>query len=87
MIKESDYSIIFIDVNMPDMDGFELLGEIRKYYSKLNKEMPYVIMVSGQHINSFVEKSREYGAYTTMSKPYDFEELVNLIEQIKNTKD
>lgn len=42
--KDSDYDIIFIDWQMPDINGFEAARRIRQLYS--GKNLPFLIMIT-----------------------------------------
>ncbi|MBU1535000.1 response regulator, partial [Myxococcota bacterium] len=49
--------LVFLDVNMPGMDGFATLTGIRNVNSSIK-----VIMISGDSSPAFVERARELGA-------------------------
>jgi CheY-like chemotaxis protein len=64
--------IIFLDINMPKMDGREFLTELRKY-EKL-RTIPIVIFSTS--INSVeVEFFNKMGVFTFFNKPRDFDQL------------
>jgi CheY-like chemotaxis protein len=42
-----DFNLIFIDNNMPIMDGCDASLLIRKYMDKMNLEQPIIICVTG----------------------------------------
>ena len=73
----------FIDVIMPDTDGFELLKKIRGF----NQALP-VIMMSG-----YIEDSRSqkkvnfYGARGVYYKGRDFQEALDLLERALTKED
>ena len=72
-IAENDSAdIILSDINMPEMNGLELLARIKKKYpSKI------CIMMSGDPAN---EKSvRELGADGYLNKPFQASELSDLL--------
>lgn len=62
--------LIMSDINMPDMDGFELLQEVRK----LNGTLPFYV-VSAYESNEFRAKAESLGAQRFLSKPVDFNAL------------
>ncbi|HHT9117397.1 MAG TPA: response regulator [Candidatus Hypogeohydataceae bacterium YC38] len=77
MAKQSDYSLIFIDAKMPEVNGFQAMKEIKKI-------KPYipVVMFTGYKIENFMERSRDCGARATMRKPFDVEDVLKLTEEI-----
>jgi CheY-like chemotaxis protein len=71
--------VIFLDINMPKMDGRELISEIRKH-EKL-KRIPIVIFSTS--INSVeVEYFNRMGVFTFFNKPTDFDQLCNSLRLI-----
>jgi CheY-like chemotaxis protein len=67
--------IVITDVEMPNMDGFELTKNIRS--NPLTAHIP-VIVISGNS-DGYEEKAREVGADLILGKPYS---ETQMIEQI-----
>jgi DNA-binding NtrC family response regulator len=69
-LEESNVDVLLCDINMPRMDGMELL---RRVHERPNP--PEVIMLTGQGtIETAVEAMRS-GAYDYLTKPYSINEL------------
>ena len=69
-LEESNVDVLLCDINMPNMDGMELL---RRVHERPNP--PEVIMLTGQgSIETAVEAMR-LGAYDYLTKPYSINEL------------
>jgi DNA-binding NtrC family response regulator len=64
-----------LDVNLPDGNGVDLLGEIKS----LNPKLP-VIMVSGAYSDALFARVVRNGGYTLMEKPFSINSLVFNIE-------
>lgn len=71
--------IIFMDVNMPKMNGIDCLKEIKK--SPLLKYIP-VIMYSTSCSPAYQKECFASGAVLYVEKPSDFVQLCNLLRQI-----
>lgn len=69
-IKFEKYSIILLDINIPDFNGFEVLGFLNK--NKIN--IP-VIVTSAYSEKSSKLQAFKFGAVDYMVKPIDPEEL------------
>lgn len=69
--------VVFLDIKMPDMDGFEVLKGLRKNIK--TKDIP-VIAVSGNAMVEDVEKGFEAGFNNYLTKPIDFKKMVKMIE-------
>lgn len=72
-------AIIFLDLNMPRMNGFECLQEIRKS-SRLNA-IPVVIFSTTSQ-NQAIDKVYEQGANYYIRKPNTFAMLKEVIERM-----
>ncbi|MEI6897082.1 MAG: response regulator [Psychromonas sp.] len=73
-IKQGKGDIVFLDLNMPIMDGYQVLEEIHK-----NDLPSIVIVISGDIQPEAHKKVRQLGAIDFIKKPIDQEELINLL--------
>jgi CheY-like chemotaxis protein len=69
--------VVFLDINMPGMNGFEILKHVRN--SLNNKHLP-IVMFSTSGDETAIEKSRELGASYYVQKSSAFEQLKKSIE-------
>ncbi|MBT3273222.1 MAG: response regulator [Spirochaetales bacterium] len=69
-VKEAKYDLVILDVNMPYLDGTEMLPFLRKAIP----DVP-VVMISGMDGLDVVRKTLREGAYDYLVKPLDFDEL------------
>jgi CheY-like chemotaxis protein len=65
--KENRYDAIFVDVEMPGMDGFELCSKI--HLTSINANAPVVFVTSHSDFVSR-KKSTEAGGYDLIAKPF-----------------
>lgn len=68
---------IFLDINMPGMNGLEALKQVRALSA--HKELP-VVMFSTSGDDSTIERSRELGASLYVQKSGMFDQLKRSIE-------
>jgi response regulator RpfG family c-di-GMP phosphodiesterase len=68
-----DIDLILMDVQMPDMDGFEAASEIKKLDS--GKDIPIIFVTAVYNDDPFVRKGYEVGGIDYFSKPFDPEIL------------
>lgn len=78
-IKAADLVLILSDINMPGINGIELLRILKEQYSHLK-----VFMITAYDDKEKYEKSMQYGAEEYLTKPIDFEKLKNEIFSIIN---
>lgn len=74
--KEGGYSLILLDVVMPDMDGFTLIRELKA--TDLTRHVP-VIMITGLADIQYEERGLLLGAVDYIAKPFRARELVSRI--------
>lgn len=74
-LKEKHYDILFIDCQMPVMDGFEATAFIRKTTFLKNKKIPIVALTANAMIGD-KEKCLAAGMDDYLSKPLNREDLV-----------
>lgn len=73
------FHFIFMDLNMPKMDGFECLKRIKA--SDRFKHIPVIMLSTSNHPND-IERCKQLGATSFFTKPNTFRELFNKIDKI-----
>ena len=77
-LNTNKMDIILLDIDMPNIDGFEFLKDIRKIPSHL--DVP-IIIVSGLSGEEFLSKARNSTAADVLIKPVSSEGLIGAIEK------
>jgi two-component system response regulator PilR (NtrC family) len=70
------YDLIITDVMLPELNGIEVLREIKRVNSKL----PVIVITAFGSIKNAIEAMKE-GAFEYVTKPFDNEELLLLISK------
>lgn len=73
--------VIFLDLNMPRVNGHKCLEEIRK--AAVFKDIPVVILSTSSHKDSIAESYR-IGANRFISKPYNIHEFKRMLGLVIN---
>lgn len=71
--------LIFLDLNMPKMNGYQCLAQIKK--EMMFKEIPIVIYTTSR-IESDRDRTLKMGASYFLTKPSDFSELIDELTRI-----
>ncbi|HOJ50198.1 MAG TPA: response regulator [Spirochaetota bacterium] len=75
--KKPKVDIYILDVNMPEMDGITLLGEIRKF----DTTTP-VVMLTTETDKSKIMKAKGLGATGWIIKPFEREPFLKVIRML-----
>ncbi|HEV7842039.1 MAG TPA: sigma-54 dependent transcriptional regulator, partial [Pyrinomonadaceae bacterium] len=75
-LEEGNVDVLLCDINMPRMDGMELL---RRVHERPNP--PEVIMLTGHATVETAIEAMKLGAYDYLTKPYHITELDALVKQ------
>ena len=66
--QRSDFSLLLLDIMMPEMDGFEVLAYINKYHWN---DTFAVIMISADDSPANIKRAYDLGAFDYISRPFD----------------
>lgn len=80
-LKENNYDVVLMDLQMPVMDGYTAAIEIRKF----NKEIP-ILALSASVFMEVKDKINESGMDGFIFKPFDPKELLAQIDAFVNQK-
>ena len=71
--------VIFLDVNMPFMNGLDFLKKVK---ATKHLEPIHVIMFSTSANPATISAAKELGAINFITKPSGFDELVNILKAL-----
>lgn len=83
-IKENDYHVILMDIQMPIMNGYEATRQIRKLNGPKSK-IPIMAMTANV-MKQEIDKCFESGMDEYISKPFETSELINKINALVSIK-
>jgi CheY-like chemotaxis protein/signal transduction histidine kinase/HPt (histidine-containing phosphotransfer) domain-containing protein len=81
LLKDRSYSLVLMDMEMPEMDGFCCTREIRK--EERFRDLP-VIALTAHAMKEHRRKTIEAGCTDYLSKPVDRDELQAMLEKYLN---
>ncbi len=78
LCQEEQFDLVITDILMPEKDGIETIGEIRRYFPETK-----IIAISGggQRLNAkdVLHTAGILGAHCTLRKPFEIEELLSAV--------
>ena len=78
-LKEENFDLILMDINMPVMDGYEATREIRKF----NTNIP-ILALSAEVFSEIKDKISDCGMNGFIYKPFTPEDLLSQVEEFIN---
>ena len=66
--QRTDFSLLLLDIMMPEMDGFEVLAYINKCHWN---DTFAVIMISADDSTANIKRAYDLGAFDYISRPFD----------------
>ncbi|GHT66130.1 hypothetical protein AGMMS50239_27110 [Bacteroidia bacterium] len=79
LIKTHTYDLLFADIEMPQMDGLDLLQEIKRTGKK-----PHIILVSAYDKFEYAQKGMESGASGYILKPIEKDRVLQALQRYFN---
>ena len=80
LIESNKFDVVITDIFMPDMDGIELIQNLRKN----SPNLPIFVLTAGGATNSpedFLRYAKKFGANELLTKPVDIEVIINKLKQ------
>lgn len=74
--EEGPFEVVLVDLGMPGMNGFELARELKK-----ENPRTVIILVTGWASELDPKKLREAGIDRTLTKPFDVEQMIQLVSE------
>jgi CheY-like chemotaxis protein len=83
LIKENNFDVVFLDIEMPVMNGLETVNYIRNEMTKPYNTLP-VIAITAHDPNVYFYDFRKVGFTNLLTKPYTIEQIRLLLGKIFN---
>ena len=80
-IGEQDFDVVLMDVQMPEMDGFQATAEIRKLNDPKKARLP-IIAMTAHAFKGDRDRCLAAGMDSYISKPINGQELIELMERL-----
>jgi PAS domain S-box-containing protein len=80
LVKTNDYDLVLMDLQMPEMDGYETTEQIRKLNGTRYQDLPIIALTASAMLN-IQDKAFVIGMNDYISKPFNPDELYSKIKQ------
>ena len=79
LFKNKDFDLVILDLNLPDMNGFEILEELKE----IKKDIP-IIAQTGYALGDEKARCKAAGCIDFFLKPIKINKLQEIIEKYRN---
>lgn len=81
LIAVSGYDVVISDIHMPEMDGLELMAQIKSKHPGLP-----VVLITGYSVSEARKIAMEKGADAFVAKPFHMKEILDVVNNLLNNK-
>ena len=82
LFKNNTFDLVLMDIMLPEMDGYEITGVIRKIEKENNTENPVpIVALTANTYDNDKEKCFNAGMNDYISKPFNARQLIEMIEK------
>ena len=81
LLKKGDYKLVFMDIQLPDMDGYEVTKIIRSPSSGVKNPQVTIIALTAHAMKEHQTKSFEVGMDDYISKPVSVQDLKKVVKK------
>ena len=79
MFLEQDTDLIILDLNMPHMDGYEVMEQL---HSLEGRHIPPILVVTAQNTADFRQRALDNGGSDYVTKPFDANEVLSRVRNL-----
>lgn len=79
LIKTEKPNLVFLDVMMPKMNGFDVCHTVK---NELKMDDVYIVMLTAKGQEYDKQKGTDVGADVYMTKPFDPDEIYDKVEEV-----
>ncbi len=73
--RDHEIDFLFIDIKLPNIDGFEVMRAVRQIRPDVK-----AVMMTGFNIEKYKNEAKSGGALDVLEKPLDFDMIIALLE-------
>lgn len=82
MARERRYDLVFMDLQMPGMDGLQATRELRRWEAQTGRPRTPVVALTANALPEDVQRSREAGCDLHLGKPCSRAQLLDVIARL-----
>ncbi|MEO5377104.1 MAG: CHASE domain-containing protein [Magnetococcus sp. DMHC-6] len=84
LVQQNRFDVIFMDVQMPKLDGYSATHQIRQWEYETGRSPVPIIALSAHALVQEIQRSKEAGCDQYLTKPINKKKLLEVLQQIAN---
>ena len=80
--QENSFDVVLLDLNMPEMNGYETCKALRLIEKKKSYNPSHIICFTSSILQSDIDKAIETGFDSFIVKPVKKQKLINMINRL-----
>lgn len=84
MLRKQRFDVVFMDVHMPGMDGYEAIRRVRDWETHTGHARTPVVVLSSDDLETQQRSAAEFGCSGFLLKPLRRGDLLPLLERLKS---
>jgi osomolarity two-component system sensor histidine kinase NIK1 len=81
VFKYNWFDVIIMDIMLPGINGLETTGILRNLGSLQYGRQPFIVALTANTLDNDRKRCLEYGMDEYMAKPFDFQQLNDILEE------
>jgi len=81
-IKDKDFDLILMDIQLPILNGFETTEHIRRNLSYPKNTVPIIAMTGWDHVHDLSKTYKDEGFDGLIEKPFSLDKLDEILKKI-----
>jgi len=78
-VRINSYDLIFIDINMPQRNGLDVINEIKDYPHLINSK---IVVITAEESDVYKEIAKMLGVKAYMKKPFSKETIQKVVNKL-----
>lgn len=80
-IKDTAFDLIVSDIRMPEIDGIEIIKNIREYLKRKGKKSVPEILITGYASDESFKQAQDLKVADYIYKPFDITEFIKIVKK------
>jgi CheY-like chemotaxis protein len=86
LVKKRRFDVVFMDVHMPGMDGYQAIRSIRDWETQTGNARTPIVVLSSDLLDTQMRGAAQSGCSGFLRKPLDNRDLLDLLERLKDAR-